>query len=213
MTARLLVARIQAIIEDLYRIEAPARAEDFCIDAAQLEQLLGEPVPPSMREALLIHHDGEETSLALYLDADTFRRAAALLDHGQVDAASVDALCVVVEGVSHFVYFTFCGAAQDRPVSQIELELQAEVDKFILLRLLSPIPGLLERLFRHYRLAAHLDLEQQRRYHVASGRAHRYARWLERKLAVGEAHQALADARVLYRKPLEYKLDHIGRAA
>ena len=35
-----------------------------------------------------------------------------------------------LEGVSHFTYYAW-NAARDKPVSLFELELQAEVDKFV----------------------------------------------------------------------------------
>jgi hypothetical protein len=121
---------------------------------------------------------------------------------------------VAAEGVSHFVYVTFCGT-EERPVSQIELELQAEVDKYLVLRLLSPIPGphLIERLFDRIALSDRLNEDERERYRIANNAGRRYARWLNRELAQGRGEQAVSDARRLYRKPLAAKLEHIARAA
>jgi hypothetical protein len=44
----------------------------------------------------------------------------------------LDTLCQVVEGVSHFVYLAEC-VRRRRPTTLLELELQAEVDKFVVL--------------------------------------------------------------------------------
>ena len=47
----------------------------------------------------------------------------------RLDETNFADFCLAVEGVSHFIYVAL-RAADDRGVSQLELELQAEVDKF-----------------------------------------------------------------------------------
>ena len=70
-------------------------------------------------------------SLALYIDANVLERLerrdpfAALTQHNLADYLTV------AEGVSHFVYVAW-NAAFDKPVTLLELELQAEVDKYVL---------------------------------------------------------------------------------
>lgn len=130
---------------------------------------------------------------------------------GSVDQGSIDGFCVALEGVSHFVYLTY--SSQRRPVSLIELELQAEVDKFLVLRLQFAIPNLVEVLFERVRFDERLPAELLDRYKVANDRARRYAHWLERRIRRGRTQEALEDARWLYRKSFREKLDHIARAA
>lgn len=210
-----LYSRLQQAIEALYRIEGPARVDDFRINERQLDEVMGLGKRASDREMLLVSHDGEHTDVALFVSEEVARSAEAFLvalEPEQRDKL-IDGFCAALEGVSHFVYFTYCGAALDRPVSKIELELQAEVDKFLLLRLLFPVPELIERLFARFDLHPNLAAEDQERYHVANQRARRYALWLDRTMARGQVNEALHDARQLYRKPLAFKLDHIARAA
>jgi hypothetical protein len=207
-----LSSRLQCLIEDLYRLESPLRVEDFCVDAASLVDVVD---LRGKREMLLIVTDEHATDVGLFIAEEVIEGAQRFVDSTDVldRADAIDDFCVALEGVSHFVYFMFCGNAQTRPVSLIELELQAELDKFLFLRLLCPVPELRERLFARFRLREGLLPEEEERYRVANARAHRYARWLDEKFSRGAVDEALEDARALYRKPLEFKLDHIDRAA
>ena len=200
--------RLQCLLETVYRIDGSPRVSDFRIDRETLERFGA--VEEHRREVLLVHEDEDETFVALFIAQDVLRRAAPFA----TEKVDLDALCVAVEGVSHFVYLTFCGTSLERPVSQIELELQAEIDKFLLLRFVfgHGADGLVQTLFDRYTLTDGLDGEEVGRYRTANRVARRYARWLDRRLATGSGGRALADARALYRKPFAAKLEHISCA-
>lgn len=203
---------LQQSLEHLYRLDESPPVEDFRIDRDMFVQVLGQGAT-RQREALLVQHAGEETRLALFICDEVMDRARRL--DTEPDTHTLDAFCVATEGVSHFVYFTYCGERQQRPVSQVELELQAEVDKFVLLRVLLAMDGeaLVEALFDNARLHDELDAEERERYQLAHRLGRRYARWFERTARGGNTDRALADARRLYRMPLTAKLDHIAKAA
>lgn len=206
---------IQKTLENVYRIDAPACVSEFSLGAASMDLLLGPGTSSIRREALLVQHDGEHTDVGLYINEAIVRRAEAFVSMTPAndDRSAIDAFCVAVEGVSHFLYFTYCGAALQRPVSQIELELQAEVDKYLVLRLLFDVPDLVDALFDGFELDDNLSEVERQRYLVASRQGRRYASWIERKFCRGQGGAALADARALYRKPLSAKLAHIAKAA
>lgn len=109
-----LPARIQARLCGYYGIEGEPAVDAF-IDAS-VDPGGGE------REALLIRDGGHDLELSLRLP-----RSA--VDAGR--HPSFDELCQVIEGVSHFVYVAE-RARRELPATQLELELQAEVDKYIL---------------------------------------------------------------------------------
>jgi hypothetical protein len=204
----MLLTKLQGALEALYRIEAPAPVSDFAIGRRDLLEALGpESSGEDRREVLLVRHEGESTALGLYVAEEVVHSTERFFSGA---FSNLDQACVAIEGVSHFVYFTYVSAAHERPVSQIELELQAEVDKYLLLRLCAPLPRLLEVLFERFELASHVSPHEGERYCVANERARRYARWLERKIRAGDAAEALDDARRLYRKPFAEKLDHIA---
>ncbi len=206
----MVTRELQGLIETLYRLDGSLSVADYHIDGSTLDVLLGAGATSAHRELLVVHHDGEYTDLALYIADEVLVRARTFLE----DRGDLDAFCAATEGVSHFVYFTFCGERLDRPVSQIELELQAEIDKFLVVRLFAPVgEDLIPRLFEQIRLADRLTPSEQERYVVANRAGRRYARWLDRQIVRGRAAFAIEDARALYRKPLSAKLDHIARAA
>ena len=203
---------LQATLEVLYRLEGTPPVDPFRIGEEFYAALGIED--GGHREALLVHHDGEVTNLALFLShavrtgAESFLRSLA---EGQV--GDLDAFCAALEGVSHFVYFTFAGDA--RPVSRLELELQAEIDKFLMLGGVLKLAGapLVEALFDRFTLLDTLESGCRERYLVANRAARRYAQWAARAFDEGRGELALADARRLYRMPMRSKLAHIARAA
>lgn len=83
-------------------------------------------------------------------------------NHQQVQSFSV-----ATEEISHFRYFVF-HAHQKREVSQLELEFQGEIDKFLLLYLLSQhYEKSFQTLFEHFSFPLSLTLEESERYEAA----------------------------------------------
>jgi hypothetical protein len=110
-------------------------------------------------------------------------------------------------------------ARAERPVSQLELELQAEVDKYVTC-LLATEPGaevsaaLRRRLFGDVAYEPDLDHEERDRYRAANDNAQRYAAYLEQAFVVPRRiPEMLAELRRFYRLGLAGKLGSIARAA
>lgn len=204
-------SELQKTIETIYRIDRTACVADFRIGEEVLSCFAESASVDHNREALLVREHGEIVDLALFISDEVMLRARAFAEQGE---GHLDEFCVATEGVSHFVYVTFCGD-QDRGVSQIELELQAEIDKYLVLKLAYPqlSEELVPRLYDRFRLSERLTHRERERYTVANRAGRRYARWLHREFSRGRGEKALCDARDLYRKPLASKLEHIDRAA
>lgn len=99
---------------------------------------------------------------------------------------SLDLVCQVVEGVSHFVLIAE-RARCELPTSHLELELQAEVDKFLILGVLpEPLPSL-ERVRLRWRLFDAVRYEDAAgtvtgdRYRLANRMAERFVDRLDRE--------------------------------
>jgi hypothetical protein len=214
--ARLSVlARIQRGLEALYRVETRLSIDAFVVDAAARAASAPGRTP---REQLLIREQREtdELALAVFVDEaalanlDAHDPAAGLHDRNFGD------FCLAVEGVSHFVYVALAAGAE-RSVSPLELELQAEVDKFACCVLVSSGgdgSGLRRRLYGDVRFADDLDADERERYRTANAEANRYAAALERRfLDVDDARvpAMLAELRRFYRMDLPDKLGHIAR--
>src|SRR5690606_27349228 len=95
----------------------------------------------------------------------------------------------------------------------LELELQAEVDKYVTCLLTAPgaagdavarSAALRRRLFEEFTWEDDLDAEERDRYRVANDQAARYAHGLERRFV---AERRLAELRRFWRLPLDRKLD------
>ncbi len=104
-----LPARLQTRLERLYAVETPA------IDPFVRASEHG-------RELVELVEDEGELSIAVHLPSEAVSAEGSL---------PLDLLCQVVEGVSHFVYLAE-RARRGLPATQLELELQAEVDKFVI---------------------------------------------------------------------------------
>ena len=206
-----MLTRLQGGLEALYRVETRLEIEAFVIDELQRESA---GVARAPREQLLIKESGDELSMALFVNAATL---ANLHDNDPADGlhpANFADFCLAVEGVSHFIYLALCAAAERR-VSALELELQAEVDKFACCLLLQPgAADLRQRLFHDVRFAEDLDPGERDRYRTANEEADRYAGTLERRfVAPDRMNDLLEELRRFYRLSLGDKLGHIARSA
>jgi hypothetical protein len=161
------------------------------------------PVDDSERETLLVREAEDGVELALLLPAR-------LLD--QDDRHDADTLLQALEGVSHFVYLAE-RARVSLPTTRLELELQAEVDKFVLLAIDGKRPSpqrkkrLLVRLFEHVSFLHDAGSEDGDRYRLANTLAARYVRRLERFPA---QHELRAELRRFYRAGQTEKIRMAG---
>lgn len=202
LTVQALQARLQAI----YRVEAPA-VERFLVGP---EAAAAAGHRPRAAEELLVLEEPDGLSVGLYL-ADAVGEGAARGELGPIAQAA--------EGVSHFVYLS-TRAACGRPVSLLELEVQAEVDKFALLLL--PLPGrrgdrrrrsraLRRRLYERVRYLEHLAAEELDRYREANRLGAGYARWLEgRYVEEADVEGLLRELRQSYRLGAGEKLGYLS---
>lgn len=179
-----LTAALQRTIETIYDVRAPACVDDYLITDQRVAQSLDRRGRANV-EKLLIRDDGEALSLSLYLAADSLARLTRHNPFARLDEANLADFCVVLEGVSHFTYVA-CNAAADKKVTLLELELQAEVDKFVvgsaLLGRQCAAPqglALWHRLFQRVRFGATLSQQELERYRLANAAARRFCHALQ----------------------------------
>lgn len=198
---------LQEELEALYGIHTDLDIRDFLLDEDGLAQLGASAQELSARgEVLFLIEQEGEVSVGLYL-AEPLQRALEE-DHSPPSAR----YHATLEGVSHFVYLSF-HAQQDRPVRQIELELQAEVDKFAagVLGLArprrAPPKELRRRLYEESTLHPSLAPEEEERYATAAHLARRYALFLEQRYLARERTSAFLDElRTFYRLAFSEKV-------
>jgi hypothetical protein len=201
--ARTLPARIQARLHRAYAIEEAPLVDAFIVETEG----------PHRETVRVREGDGElEVSVAL-------PRSALLSPR-----PTLDELCQVVEGVSHFLYLAE-RARRELPTTQLELEIQAEVDKYVVLvlgeLLLTDGAGFDEARSRQMRARLfdrvvffHAEgTEHGERYRVANDLGARVARGIERELLrSGRAEGARAFLRRFYSAGQREKME-LSRAA
>jgi hypothetical protein len=192
---RTLAARVQAGLERMYQLDRLADVGDFVRGA----------------------RSGERESLFLRVDADGTLEVSLALPRLGGDA-DLDTLCQIIEGVSHFVYLIERAHAR-REATQLELELQAEVDKWVVLAAsiqsfdMVRSAALRASLYERVAYAHDVRTEVGERYRVANEVAHRFVRRLEYEF-VGRARygEMRALLRRFFRVGQEEKL-RLARAA
>jgi hypothetical protein len=210
-----VLRRLQLGLEALYRVETQLQVEAFMIDDEQRRRA---GVARAPREQLLVKHEDGELALGLFVDRAALDNLERNDPAARLDDENFADFCLAVEGVSHFVYVALC-AAGHRPVSALELELQAEVDKFVCCLLVQggrpgARPELRRRLYDDVRFHGDLDADERARYQTANEQAGRYAAALERRFVDADrVNDMLVDLRRFYRMTLDGKLGHIARSA
>jgi hypothetical protein len=204
-----ILARLQLGLEALYRVETRLAIDAFLINEAAREAL---PAARAPREQLFVQQEGDELGLALFVDAAALANLERHDPAARLDESNFADFCLAIEGVSHFVYLAL-RAAHDRAVSQLELELQAEVDKFACCVLLAGgHRDLRQRLYGDVTFADDLDADEGARYRAANNEARRYAGSLERRFVQSARMEGLlTELRDFYRMDLPAKLGHIAR--
>jgi len=206
-----LLLEVQRRIESFYALEHDAPVTEFLIpegDAAAY---------PGDGSRTLVTLEGDEVSLGVVLEGAVTDGLARADPRVHLDHSNLGPFCALTEEVSHFVYLLFC-ARSSRTVTQLELELQGEVDKYLNAAFLLSLQnegavssGLRGLLFRRYRLADDLPAERSERYRTASDLAYRYCGFLEdRFLRPSRLADLLREARRFYRLGQREKLERIA---
>jgi hypothetical protein len=209
----MLLGKLEAMLHELYALDVSYAVHDFLITDPDIARTL-DAGGRVVDEKLLIAEADGEADVALYLEEALLERLARRDPLARLDERNLADFWAALEGVSHFTYYAW-NAARDKPVSLFELELQAEVDKFVTTgRLLREQTGrepdgLHAWLFDSPRLAAELDEPERERYRLANRYAARYCRRLLASAPARDETTAQNELRHFYRLTQTSKLAHI----
>lgn len=213
-----VLAGMQSLLGRLYDVDVSYDVYDFLVtDRKALGAITPDNDSRAPDEELLLAETEDGAGVALYLDPELLRR----LEHdnplGELTEGNLGDYCTALEGVSHFLYSTW-RLRFDAPVSLLELETQAEVDKYAATVFLiadqqgGGFPAQVHaRLFDRVNFDSRLEPEQYDRYMTAHRCAARYCRRLERRFVQrGHARiEALVrELRRFYRLGSTAKLAH-----
>jgi hypothetical protein len=214
----MVLQQLQDLLADIYDLPLQYRVDDFLFtERAQLPATVRDS---QTDEQVLVMDEGDAAAVGLFLDPALLARLAAANPIEALNSGNVADYWTALEGVSHFIYLAW-NAAHDRGVSLLELELQAEIDKYVsswwLLREQDPerYPAELHRLlFERAHIDERLAGGRADLYREANQSAARFCRRLERLLlaeTVRRRSEALCELRRFYRLSRERKMTHIQR--
>lgn len=213
------LTRLQQGLQSIYELDICHDIHDYLITSREMAAFLDSGQSRrETREKLLVHEDGEDLNLSLYLDQDIVERFADGAFPEGMDHTGIQDYCLALEGISHFVYLVW-NATYDRSVTLMEMELQAEIDKFVMLtdfldqQSAVLAPGQLRHLlFQSAYYHDDLDEREQERYRLASHYAQKYCQRLESRFSPnGRKDLWLNELRRFYRLNRKGKLDYIDR--
>jgi hypothetical protein len=218
----MLLSRLQNLIGGIYDVSVAHDVYDFLV--TDRGRLPAAARSGTAEEELIVAHSSEgggEVAMSLYLDPALLKRLAREDPLTRLHAGNVADWWTALEGVSHFLYLAW-NAGHDKPVSLLELEMQAEVDKYVasywLLRRQFPgyFPAELRQvLFARTRVDPRVAAERAELYREASRYAEKFCRRLEQTLARkrhSRSHGA-GDGEVLTELRRFYRLTHARKRA
>jgi len=215
----ILLSEIQNNLEDIYEVSISHNILDFLITDKKLAGVLSNtPITNDVLEQLLLATDEEYLNISLYLDSDLVSRLGKDYLSEHTDKKYLHDFWVALEGVSHFLYLAW-NASHDRPVSQLELELQAEVDKFVSAttaissaRDTTDMQKIWSMLFSTPKFRANIEHEHLLRYQKANAYASQYCKNLvcmRKKSNIAMQNEL----RKFYRLNQQQKISHIEHSS
>lgn len=216
----MILRQLQQLIGGIYDVSVTHDVYDFLVTNRS-------HLPAAARgsisdEELIVADDDDAVAVSLYLDPELLERLRQSNPLIRLNEENVADYWTALEGVSHFLYFAW-NAGHDKPVTLLELELQAEIDKYVasylLLRRQFPdrFPAeLLHVLFERTRIDSRLANGREHLYRAATRHAEKFCRRLARSLRESRSameNGVLAELRRFYRLTDARKVAHIERCA
>lgn len=214
------LSNMQSNIADLYETPIDFSVEDFLItDLARIGGLRdAQEVASDEMLFVLETHDGMDISL--FLDENVVNRLNDCDPEKPLGFKELSNYLMALEGVSHFQYLIW-NAERQKSVTLFELELQAEVDKYILASMILAKQGngnipkdLYGYLFDAARFRSELKPNVASRYRDANHYAGKYCRTLKSEFP--DQHRQkdfITEVRRFYRLPQNEKVRRIEAAS
>lgn len=210
-----MLSELQNLLTDIYRVDPGYDVADFLItDVAVANALGGESMLPDTEETVLLQEDAEGLAMSVFLDRELLERLKAHDPLQLLQADQLHDLWTVLEGVSHFSYLAW-SARKNRQVTLLELEMQAEVDKFVSTLFIAVdqddadlVDNIHDRLFGSVGFHDGLNADELERYVVANDYAARFCYGLRQRIT-NNCDLGLRELRKYYRMTQGDKISHI----
>src|SRR5262249_997090 len=123
-----MLQALQKLLAGIYDVPLTHDVSEFLLtDRARLPQAAR---ASRADEQVLVVEDGDTLWISVYLDPGLLQRLTESNPFEALHSDNIADYWIALEGVSHFVYLVW-NASHDRPVTTLELELQAEIDKYV----------------------------------------------------------------------------------
>jgi hypothetical protein len=212
-----LLRELQRRLGGIYDVDAGCDVGEFVTSDREL--LPRDVAESGTDEHVMVALEPDALAMSVFIDRRVLERLEAADPLQRLDAGNLADFWTALEGVSHFLCIAW-NARHDRDVSVLELEMQADIDKFVLSADLlrrqgTPrVPAALhDLLFRRVRVDERLARHRAPLYRAATHHAARFCRELEGRLR--QAAERVQDSVLLpqlrrfYRLADRGKLDYI----
>src|SRR5215510_6834534 len=124
-----MLQELQGLLATIYDVPVVHDVTDFLLtDRRHLPAALQSIAAD---EHVLVTEEDSTLWLGVFLEAAVLERLASENPLEALHEGNIADYWTALEGVSHFVYLAWT-AGHDRPVTLLELELQGEIDKYVL---------------------------------------------------------------------------------
>jgi hypothetical protein len=212
----MIARQLQSLLAKLYDVPSEHTVDRFLVTD---QSDLPDGVAPQSDEQVFVRQDDDAVCLSVYIAPQVLKRLAGNSPLRALRDDNLSDYCTALEGVSHFHYLAW-RAARRRPVTLLELELQADVDKYAAaMQLLTAQQhgryphALHERLFDRVSYRDDLDAESLARYRNANRSAAQFCRQLDERYLRGRRCRPeawLAELRRFYRLNAREKLQSVS---
>lgn len=217
----MLLCALQDHLSALYEVPTEHRVMDYLVTDARLARELaagGDAQAHDNAERLLLRQDVDALEVTLYIDERILDALAACDPYERLDDNNLNAFLVALEGVSHFQYLTW-NAGHSKQVTQLEMEMQAEVDKYVTASMLFDVQGggpgsaaFHDSLFTAVSFADGPELATGQRYRAANHFAGKYCKRLRHRFPAQHREPSfINELRRFYRLPQNEKIRSIER--
>lgn len=211
-----MLRSLQRLLETIYDAPSGHDVRDFLV--TERRHLPAERRAHAAQEELVLVEQRHHAYLMLYIDSAVLARLRERDPRRALDGDNIADFWIALEGISHFSCLMW-NAGHTRGISLLDLELQAEVDKYItsfwLLRFQDPTHRpreLHHTLFVRTHVNPDLPPARQRIYATATRYAARFCSALQSSLLSSrpaQRHAAIAALRRFYRLTSTGKLRYI----
>lgn len=201
-----VLSDLQGLLEGLNAVTTELDVHEYLIDSDTHASIPGAHL--DLPEQLFVLEVDDSVELALYIESGVLTHLEGDEPGQSLHNGNLESFCIALEGVSHFIKVVW-SAQLGRGISALELEIQAEVDKFLVAADLLQRQGMLRRdagqaltrlLFEHYEIRDDVPRDEIERYHTASKVARNFCETLlGRYSGDASSHRIVRDARNFYR--------------